>query len=202
MHKTFISYHHANEQDLKNRIIQIGSGEFFVDKSVKEGDINPNLSEDYIMSKIRTDYIGDSTVVIVLIGEETSQRPYVNSEIQAALWSNPTGLIGVIRDELYDRVFTSTTCTYYNCNCGINLRTRTQAYNSKIPFLVRSNHENNSNLPHYDDKQCYCAIYKFSDFIQNMEKYIDLAYSKRKENFNIKKTNEFGIRTIKRPYGY
>ena len=40
MHKTFISYHHKNEQDLKDEIITKGSKEFFIDKSVKDGDID------------------------------------------------------------------------------------------------------------------------------------------------------------------
>lgn len=107
MHKTFISYHHAGEQDLKEAIIRKGvAGGEFIDKSVSDGDINTDLSEDTIMRKIRSEYIQDSTVVVVLIGEDTTQRPYVNSEIQAALWSNPTGLIGVVRDELYDKVYT------------------------------------------------------------------------------------------------
>ena len=74
MHKTFISYHHAREQELKDQIIEKGvEGGEFIDKSVTDGDIDTDLSEDTIMRKIREDYIGDSTVVIVLVGEETAQ---------------------------------------------------------------------------------------------------------------------------------
>lgn len=51
MHKTFISYHHANEQDLKDEIIQSGAGDYFIDKSVNDGDIDIHLSEDTIIER-------------------------------------------------------------------------------------------------------------------------------------------------------
>lgn len=207
MHKTFISYHHARDQELKNQIIEKGvEGGEFIDKSVTDGDIDTDLSEDTIMRKIREDYIGDSTVVIVLIGEETAQRPYVNSEIQASLWGNRTGLIGIIRDELYDRLYSSTTCNGNECNCGITLKSQTFEYEAKVPFLVRKNNiileDNKSTSPHYNDSEAYCGIYKFSTFFNNMEKYIDEAFDKREKNFDIKKKNESGVKTIKNPYGY
>lgn len=207
MHKTFISYHHGGEQDLKNRIIEKGvEGGEFIDKSVAEGDINPELSEDTIMRTIREDFIGSSTVLIVLIGEETAQRPYVNSEIQAALWAKSTGLIGVVKDELYDRIYSNTTCSHSECDCGIALRTPTTEFNSKIPFLVKENNsrlENNkSTNPHYNNSEAYCGIYKFSTFFNDMEVYIDDAFDKRDKVFDIKKKNETGVKTIKQPYGF
>lgn len=208
MHKTFISYHHAGEQDLKNEIIDKGVlGGEFIDKSVSDGDIDPNSSEETIMRKIREEYLGDSTVIIVLIGEETSERPFVNSEIQAALWGeNPSGLIGIVRDELYDEIYSITTCSGNDCNCGISLRTPNHEFNKKVPFLIKENNtrlENNeSTSPHYSDSDAYCGIYKFSNFIDNMEKYIDEAFDKREKNFDIKKRNESGVKTIRNPYGF
>lgn len=206
MHKTFISYHHKGEQDLKNEIIEKGSGENFVDKSVAEGDIDTTLSEDTIMRKIREEYLGDSTVVIVLIGEETAERPYVNSEIQAALWGDSTGLIGVVRDDLFDRIYSSTNCNSIDCNCGISLKSQTNEFKSKVPFLVRENNvrlENGkSTSPHYNDSEAYCGIYRYSYFINNIEKYIDEAFDKRSKVFDIKKRNDKGIKTITNPYGF
>lgn len=207
MHKTFISYHHARDQDLKDKIIEKGvEGGEFIDKSVAEGDINPNSSEETIMRTIREDFIGDSTVVIVLIGEETSQRPYINSEIQAALWGNRKGLIGIVRDELFDEVYSETVCSGNNCNCGLTLKSPTYEFNNKVPFLVRRNNaileDNKSTSPHYNDSEAYCSIYKFSTFFNNMEKYIDEAFDKRNKNFNIKVKNESGVKTISNPYGF
>ncbi|HAC1289183.1 TPA_asm: hypothetical protein GI720_12640, partial [Listeria monocytogenes] len=198
MHKTFISYHHAGEQDLKEAIIRKGvAGGEFIDKSVSDGDINTDLSEDTIMRKIRSEYIQDSTVVVVLIGEDTTQRPYVNSEIQAALWSNPTGLIGVVRDELYDKVYTKKKCNYEGCSCGASLRSPTYEFNNKIPFLVRMNHYaleyNKSTYPHFEDSESFCGIYKYSYFINNMETLIDEAFDKRTKSYELRKRNGEGV---------
>ena len=206
MHKTFISYHHANEQELKDDIITRGSGENFVNKSVNDGDINTNLSEETIMRTIRNDFLEDSTVVVVLIGEETANRPFVNSEIQAALWGEePTGLLGVVRDELYDRLYSSSTCTAPECGCGISLRTKSYEYREKVPYLVRENNirleDGKSTSPHYNNSDAYCAIYQYSYFINNIEKCIDESFDKREKNFDIKKRNGSGVKTIANPWG-
>lgn len=86
MHKTFLSYHHANEQDLKDEIIDLFGGESFIDKSVSDGDISTTNTDETIMRTIREDFLKDSTVTVVLIGTETKNRPFVNTEIQASLW--------------------------------------------------------------------------------------------------------------------
>lgn len=157
------------------------------------------------MRKIREDFLGDSTVVVVLIGEQTSDRPFVNSEIQAALWGNPTGLFGVVRDELYDRLYSSSTCTDPDCGCGVSLRNKTTEFTQKVPYLVRENNERlengKSTSPHYNDSDAYSAIYKYSHFMTNMEKCIDEAFDKREKDFDIKKKNGYGVKTITNPLG-
>jgi hypothetical protein len=54
---------------------------------------------DYVMRRIRERYIGDSTVTIVLLGDCTWARCYVDWEIQASLYqregSLPNGLLGI-----------------------------------------------------------------------------------------------------------
>ncbi|MFB4342762.1 TIR domain-containing protein [Pantoea sp. CS_6] len=181
MHKTFLSYHHANEQDLKDEIIKNFGGANFIDKSVSDGDISTTISEESIMRKIREDYLDDTTVTIVLIGSETKNRPFVNSEIQASLWGeNYNGLIGVIRDEIYDSVFTPATCLDGNCGCGLNLRKVGWGYNNYLPYLIKENHVYQKTVPHYNDTDVFCSLVKYSKFIKNPEFYIDQAFDKRK----------------------
>ncbi|MCW2484424.1 TIR domain-containing protein [Candidatus Symbiopectobacterium sp. NZEC127] len=180
MHKTFLSYHHANEQDLKDEIIETYGGELFIDKSVSDGDISTNVSDNYIMRKIREDYLGDSTVTVVLIGTETANRPFVNSEIQASLWGdNPAGLLGVIRDEIYSSVFSSGVCDDTSCNCGIGIRTIEWGYEHYLPWLIKNNHRYSKVVPHYEDTDVYCSLVKYSDFISDCEFYINQAFDKR-----------------------
>lgn len=208
MHKTFISYHHKLDQELKDAIITKGTvGEYFIDKSVMDGDINQYLEEETIMSKIRSEYIRDSTVVLVIIGEETSERPFINSEIQAALWGdNPTGLVAIVRDEVYDRIYNHETCKVLGCSCGTDLNTPTIEFKKRIPFLVYENHyileDDKPTYPHFKNSDAYCSIYRYSDFMNNIEQYIDEAFNKRSRNYILKKRNERGVKTIKRPNGY
>ncbi|MDN6900663.1 TIR domain-containing protein [Oenococcus sicerae] len=208
MHKTFISYHHSGEQELKDELIDAATSEdYFIDKSVSDGDIDTNLSEDAIMKKIRNDFIQDSSVIVVLIGEQTADRPFVNSEIQAGLWGDdPVGMVGVVRDDLFERIYSKTFCTAPGCNCGVELKTPTPLLKEKIPFLVRENNlrleDEKSTYPHYKDSEAYCGIYRYSTFVKNIEKYIDAAFEKRNRVFDIKKKNDLGVKTINHPFGY
>ena len=87
MHKVFISYHHKNDQRYKDLLVKIGEDEeIFIDESVDTGDISDELSDEAIREKIRDDYLRDSTVTIVLVGEETKNRKHVDWEIYSSMF--------------------------------------------------------------------------------------------------------------------
>lgn len=99
-HKVFIAYHHAEDQEYKNRLIQALASKS-VDKSVREGDIEETgLPLDEIRRIIRDEHIADATVTIVLIGKCSWQRKHVDWEISASLIdrrNNPRcGLLGLL----------------------------------------------------------------------------------------------------------
>ena len=75
-------------------------GSDFVDRSVKPGDIDPNLKVDTIRAKIRAEFISDATVTVVLVGRCTWQRKYVDWEIGSSLRATKNsprcGLIGIL----------------------------------------------------------------------------------------------------------
>lgn len=180
-HKTFISYHHKNEQNEKNRIVEEFKDEDFIDASVNEGDINTDLSEDKIMRKIRDDYLKDSSVTLVLIGRETAKRPFINSEIQASLWGdNPNGLLAVVTDDLYEDIYDISIC-----KCGNKVRSPKE-HDVYLPDLVRKNREiernkDRENECHYSDSELYCSLISFSQFLEDPDYYIHEAYVKREE---------------------
>jgi len=98
-HKVFVSFHHDDE-GYKTLFTEMMGGNI-VDKSVGDGDINPSNSTDYTRQVIRDDFIADATVTVVLIGECTWQRKYVDWEIGSSLRvtkNNPQrcGLLGII----------------------------------------------------------------------------------------------------------
>lgn len=101
-HKTFISYHHANDEFYKREFKKIFADihDIIVPWDVEIGDIDPNLKTDTIRRKIRDEYLRDSTVTVVLIGSQTWQRKHVDWEIYSSLrdtTANPrSGLVGIL----------------------------------------------------------------------------------------------------------
>lgn len=189
MHKTFISFHHDNEEQLKDAIVRLGDESEFIDKSVDDGDIDPNLDEATIMRKIREKYLYNSTVTLVLVGWKTASRPYINSELQASLRDTANnkhnGLLAVICDDLYEQIYTSD-----HCKCGEEIRVKDSAlWRAYIPDLVRRNHEYNGRNCHFTQHDVYCSILKFSTFLKDPSRYVDCAYDKREDSrFEIIKT--------------
>lgn len=98
-HKTFVSYHHANDQWYRDQFEQLCiRADIAVMRSVQIGDIDPNLKTETIRQKIRDEYLADSTVTVVLIGTQTWQRKHVDWEIGSSIrntQNNPrSGLLG------------------------------------------------------------------------------------------------------------
>ena len=97
--KVFISYYHG-DQDAVDKFVKDFSN-VFIPKTVgvKDGDFNFNSKDpNYIMRKIRETKLEDSTVTIVLIGDCTHSRRYVDWEVKASLQRGttlPNGLIAI-----------------------------------------------------------------------------------------------------------
>ena len=88
MHKVFISYHHKNDQRYKDKLVTIGRHfSVFLDRSVDEGDIPDNLTDEQIRREIRDRFLRDSTVTIVLVGKETKGRKHVDWEIHSSMYN-------------------------------------------------------------------------------------------------------------------
>jgi MTH538 TIR-like domain (DUF1863) len=101
-HKTFISYHHANDEEYKIAFKKIFADihDIVIPWDVEIGDIDPNLKTDTVRRKIRDEYLKDSTVTVVLIGSQTWQRRHIDWEIYSSLRdtiANPrSGLLGIL----------------------------------------------------------------------------------------------------------
>ncbi|WP_400245956.1 TIR domain-containing protein [Niallia sp. JL1B1071] len=100
-HKTFISYYHKDDQFYKNEF-ENRFGHIFINKSVSNGEIDTDLSTNYIKRLIQKEYITDTSVLVVLIGPNTRCRKHVDWEISAALNKKVggySGLIGILLPE-------------------------------------------------------------------------------------------------------
>lgn len=71
-HKVFVSFHHADGNDRKEfENIFSSDVETFVSRSVQDGDIDPNNKTETTRQAIRDRFISQSSVTIVLIGQDT-----------------------------------------------------------------------------------------------------------------------------------
>jgi len=156
-----------------------------VDKSLDETIDSDD--EDYIMRKIREDYLSDSTVTIHLIGSYSAEnkgweeQKFIKRELQASLYNGQgntrSGILGVVLPTMYDQIYagsgTCSTCGNIHNYVNVNDSTTVKefSYNYYIPHDKCAWSE--------DDR--YCVLVKWSDFEADPNKYIDDAFDKRDE---------------------
>ena len=94
MHKVFISYHHANDQEYKEELLKLNNrykllygNPIFIDKSVDTGDISEDLPDETIREKIRDEYLRDTSVTILLVGTETKNRKHIDWELYSSMYN-------------------------------------------------------------------------------------------------------------------
>lgn len=92
--KVFVSYHHIDQLAVNSfRTVFGGFLEVFGDKSLTTAFNSTNT--EYVYRKIRENHIHGSSVTIVVIGNETWKRKYVDWEINATLLKDHA-LLGVL----------------------------------------------------------------------------------------------------------
>ena len=94
-HKVFISYYHEDDEDYRDDFEDL-FGHLFINKSVEPGDIDEDISTEYIKRLIRENYITDTSVLVVLVGPKTYCRKHVDWEISAALSKKAGGYSGLL----------------------------------------------------------------------------------------------------------
>ena len=187
-HKCFISF--KTEDKEYKRYIQEDLKIDMIDKSLNT-PIN-STDEDYIMRKIREDYLSDSTVTIHLIGEYSAEnslyenQAYIKRELQASLYNGENntknGILGIVLPNMYDKIFKgSEVCSVcgksHNIVC-INDSTVVKefSYNYYIPKDGCS----------WSEEDRFCVLVKWSDFVKNPELYINKAFDQRSSPISAK----------------
>lgn len=85
----FISYFANSLEIFTPYVLGANDNDDFIDSS----------NTDYVMNQIRTKYLQDSTVTIVLMGSCTHSRRYIDWEIKSSLRQGdyiPNGLLGIV----------------------------------------------------------------------------------------------------------
>ncbi|WP_026894275.1 TIR domain-containing protein [Clostridiisalibacter paucivorans] len=182
-HKCFISFK-TEDIDYKE-YIQNDLDVDMIDKSLNT-PINSD-DEDYIMQKIRSDYLSDSTVTLFLIGQYSSEnlgwyeQRYIMRELQASLYNGKgnsrSGILGIVLPAMYDSIYKGSqecsSCGKEHNIVAINDSTviKEFSYNYYIP----------NNKCFHSEEDRYCVLVKWDDFCKQPNVYIDKAYDKRFE---------------------
>lgn len=156
-----------------------------IDKSLDEAIDSDD--EEYIMQKIREDYLSDSTVTIHLIGEYGAElrgkdeQFFIKRELQASLFNGKAntknGILGVVLPSMYPKIYTGSgvcsTCgnNHTYVNIGDSTTIKEFSYNYYIPH----------NKCAWSEEDRYCVLVKWDDFLRTPEEYIEAAFKKRSE---------------------
>lgn len=154
----FISYYHG-DQVAVNEFVRVFGRELgvFTPNMLAEGqrftdDIINSTNPAYVMQQIRNRYFGHTTVTIVLLGNCTHSRRYVDWEIKASLQRGGVG--GQLPHGLM----------------AINLcRTNTGKY--LPPRLVENWNNENQN--------CYARFYRYPNNADELREWIEDAFNAR-----------------------
>ncbi|MGK8508192.1 TIR domain-containing protein [Nocardia asiatica] len=150
-HKCFISYHGEDVDEVSTFLDDFGTE--FIAKTIgvtDEDDFIDSEDTDYIMSRIRQDYLGNSTVTIVLIGKCTWARKYVDWEVFSSL-----------RDSKHSKV-----------NGLLAIELPSVAGNSRLPGRVSDNVERDA----YGRNLGYARYYVYPSSKQTIRDWISDAY--------------------------
>jgi len=153
MHKVFISHYHKDDGQYKNRFEELFE-DLFISKSVESGDINTDVSTDYIKHLIQEEYLTDTSVLVVLVGQKTYCRKHVDWEISGALDKKVGGYSGLV---------------------GLLLPTypgyRENQYNpDTIPTRLRDNLESG-----------YAKLYRWTEDESTIQRWIEEAFQARED---------------------
>lgn len=188
-HKCFISFK-KEDMKYKDEIVAHLKAEDIVGRALDRW-INSD-DPDYIMRAIRKDYLCDSSVTLYLIGEHSAENEgkdeeqrdknfFIQRELQASLYDGEggntiNGIVGVVLPAVYPRIFQSD----YVCKvCGKQHFCRTIDDST----VVREFSANYFIKPKpgccWNEDDRYCVLVKYDDFMEDPDRYIDLAFDKR-----------------------
>lgn len=161
-HKTFVSYYHNEDQLFKEKFSNLFN-DLIIAKSVNDGDIDSNNSDEYIKKLIQQNHLQDTTILIILLGPNTKHRKHVDWEISGALnlkvGDRYSGLLGLKLPSHPD--FGTGKHTYSN-----------------LPLRLAENL-----------KTGYAYIADWTDDRIEMQKLIEIAFNKRESTNSIVNTS-------------
>lgn len=197
-HRCFISYKKEDKENgYLDKILKVLDQEQIkgkaLDKWIDSDDI------DYIMQKIREEYLSNTSVTIFVIGSHSSEnegcdyhnfnkQSFIIRELQASLYDGKgnrrSGILGIVLPHMEEKIFKG---SYYCCACQtyhsiIDINDETVIREFSENYYLRKSESACGEV--YQDEDSFCALVKYTDFINDPNKYINQAYAKTKSEIN------------------
>ena len=189
-HRVFISfkkedrrYKDAIVERLKEKEIQVNH----LDETIQSNNI------DYVMQQIRDKWQGSTTVTIFLIGLHSSEnegvdiygrnhQSFIIRELRSALSDrdgNPRdGILGVVLPEMEKKIYGGS----YKCeHCQQLINVVNIDDSTVIREFSKNYYLKADRCGHYSEDGRFCVLCRYSEFMNDPEKYIDRAYDKINE---------------------
>jgi len=143
--------------------------------------------EDYILKKIREDYLSDSSVTIQLIGTNScenlgwEEQRFIKRELQASLYNGDgntrNGILGIVLPNMEESIFQGEK-ECHQCEHPHNINVVNVNDNTTIKEFSYNYYIPNNKCSHGEEDR-YCVLVKWSDFCNDPNKYINKAYEKK-----------------------
>lgn len=188
--KCFISFK-KEDTNYKDRLLKMFEKTDVVNKTLDK--VIESEDGDYIMGKIRDEYLYDSTVTIFLIGENSSENEgvdyfgrdkqyFIRKELQASLFNRKhkkrSGILGVVLPQMYSKIYKE---KFYCNDCG-NIHNNVEINDFTVIKEFHRNYyikDNNEYKCSWSEDDRYCVLVKWDVFINDINKYIEKAFEKR-----------------------
>lgn len=152
--KCFISYHHADEDEVQAFITAFDHDhDVLIARGIgasMSGDIINSINAEYIMARIREKYLRDTTVTIAMVGQCTWSRKFVDWELAASLRNTAS----------YNR----------NGLMAITLPSAADYWNKQLPARINDN---------IDGEDGYARWWKYPTSTSGLANMIETAYEYR-----------------------
>ena len=185
-HNCFISYKKEDEK-YKNAILKKLGNEQIKGKAMDEWIDSDDI--DYIMQVIRRNYMSNTSVTLFLIGEHSSENEgydykgdknaFIKRELQATLYDGKgfsrSGLLGIVLPSMESKIYKGLA----KCDiCGENhnivaINDETVIREFSANYYLKKNKKCG-----YTEEDRFCVLVRYSAFMQDPDKYIDMAYNK------------------------
>lgn len=189
-HKCFISFKKEDEV-YKDRIITKLGKERIIGRALDEWIDSEDI--DYIMQRIRKDYMEGTKVTLFLIGEHSSENEgrdengdknaFIKRELQATLYDGQgykrSGLVGIVLPSMENKIFLGS----HQCDKCYQIHDRINISDETVIKEFSENYwleKNETGCAYLEDGR-FCVLVRYSEFMQDPELYIDQAFQKLSE---------------------